>query len=216
MKAIIIGATGATGEFLVDELLADKDYTTVIIFVRKSTGKQNPKLVEHVIDFSRIEDYKNLIVGDVIFSCLGTTLKAAGSKENQIKIDFDIPVAFATLGKENGITSFVLLSAYGASAKSAVFYSQLKGKLEDKIAALHFEQFIIFKPGLLLREGSDRLGEKISADILKFVNAIGLFKKFKPLPTNVLAEKLAKAPKLLPKGTSVIQLEEIFGFAKSL
>jgi uncharacterized protein YbjT (DUF2867 family) len=216
MKAIIIGATGATGELLVDELLGYKEYTAVAIFVRRPTGKQNPKLVEHVIDFSKIDSYKDLIVGDVIFSCLGTTLKAAGTKENQLKIDFDIPVAFARLGKENGIVSFVLLSAYGASAKSTVFYSQLKGKLEDEISGLNFEQYIIFKPGLLLREGSDRLGEKISAGVLNFVNAIGLFRKFKPMPTALLAQKLAKAPKILPKGISVIELEKIFSFAKSV
>ncbi|MWB93267.1 NAD(P)H-binding protein [Flavobacterium sp. GA093] len=216
MKAIIIGATGATGELLVDELLRDTAYTKVTIFVRRPTGKQNPKLVEHVVDFSKIDSYKDLIVGDVLFSCLGITLKAAGSKENQIKIDFDIPVKFAQLGKENGITAFVLLSAYGASSKSSVFYSQLKGKLEDKISEFNFEQYIIFKPGLLLREGSDRLGEKVSAGVLNFVNAIGLFRKFKPMPTAVLAQKLAQAPKISPKGTSVIELEKIFSFAQSV
>ncbi|MBF4507440.1 NAD(P)H-binding protein [Flavobacterium sp. JLP] len=216
MKALIIGATGSTGEFLVDELLADKDYTTITIFVRRSTGKQNPKLVEHIIDFSNIEAYKDLIVGNVIFSCLGTTLKAAGSKENQRKIDYEIPAAFAKLAKENGLSSFVLLSAYGASSQSKVFYSQIKGELEDKIAALDFEQYIIFKPGLLLRKDTDRLGEKIIAKLLNMINAIGLFRKFKPLPTSILAEKLAKAPKILPKGTSIIQLEEIFNFGKSI
>lgn len=214
MKALVIGATGSTGEFLVDQLLADKDYTTVTIFVRRPTGKQNPKLIEHVIDFAAVDSYKNLIVGDVIFSCLGTTLKSAGSKENQVKIDFDIPAAFAVIGKENGVTSFVLLSAYGASAKSTVFYSQIKGKLEDKIADLNFKQYIVFKPGLLLRKDSDRMGEKVMAGILKFVNAIGLFRKFRPMPTNVLAEKLAKAPKILPEGTSIIELEKICSFGK--
>ncbi|RZJ54122.1 MAG: NAD-dependent epimerase/dehydratase family protein [Flavobacterium sp.] len=214
MKALIIGATGSTGEFLVDELLADQDYTQVTIFVRRATGKQNHKLVEHIIDFSNIQNYKELIIGDVIFSCLGTTLKAAGSKENQIKIDFDIPVGFARLAKENGVSSFVLLSSYNASAESNVFYSQLKGRLEDTIAALHFEQYIIFKPGLLLRAGSDRLGEKIMVKVLNASNSIGLFKKFKPLPTSLLAEKLAKAPKILPKEISIIELEEVFNFAQ--
>ena len=215
MKAIVIGATGSTGEFLVEELLADKDYTTVTIFVRRPIGKQHPKLVEHIVDFSAIDSYKDRIVGDVIFSCLGTTLKAAGSKENQKKIDFDIPAAFARLGKENRITSFVLLSAYGAAAESKVFYSQIKGKLEDTIGELHFEQYIIFKPGLLLREGSDRFGEKVMGGILKAVNAIGLFTKFKPLPTNILAKKLAKTPKILPTGTSVIELEKIVDLDKT-
>lgn len=212
MKALIIGATGSTGEFLVNELLADAAYSNVVIFVRKPTGKQNPKLTEHIIDFSAIENYKDLITGDVLFSCLGTTLKDAGSKENQLKIDFDIPKTFAEIAKQNGVSSFVLLSAYGASAQSNVFYSQLKGKLEDTIATLNFEQYIIFKPGLLLRKGSDRLGEKIMVKMLNVFNAIGLFRKFRPLPTSLLAQKLSKAPKILPKGNSVIELGEIFNF----
>lgn len=210
MKALVIGATGSTGEFLVEELLKDTAYTNVVIFVRRATGKQNPKLTEHIIDFSTIDTYKDLIVGDVLFSCLGTTLKAAGSKENQLKIDFDIPLAFARLAKENGISSFVLLSSYNASAKSNVFYSQLKGRLEDKIAELHFEQYIIFRPGLLLRKGTDRLGEKIMVKVLNALNSIGIMRKFKPLPTSLLAEKLAKAPKTSAKGISIFSLEEIF------
>lgn len=212
MKALIIGATGATGKLLTDKLLADPEYTNVTIFVRRATGKQNPKLTEHIVDFSKPESYTDLIAGDVIFSCLGTTLKDAGSKENQKKIDYDIPVVFAEKAKENGVSSFVLLSSYGASADSNVFYSQLKGKLEDKISALHFEQYIIFRPGLLHREDSDRFGEKVMVKVLNVFNSIGLFKKFKPLPTSLLAEKLAKAPKALPKGTSVITLNEIFDF----
>ena len=96
----------------------------------------------------------------------GYDIKKAGPKENQKKIDFDIPAAFARLGKENGISSFVLLSAYGASSKSKVFYSQIKGELEDRIAAFNFDQYIIFKPGLLLLEETDRFGEKIMGGIL--------------------------------------------------
>lgn len=213
MRALVIGATGSTGKFLVNELLNNEDYATVTVFVRKPTGIQHPKFIEHIIDFSNMESYKDLIVGDVIFSCLGTTLKAAGSKENQKKIDFDIPEAFARLGRANRISSFVLLSAYGASSKSKVFYSQIKGELEDSISALKFDQYIIFKPGLLLREGSDRVGEKVMAKVLNAVNSIGLFKKFKPLPTSILAKKLVRAPKIAPNGLTVIELEEIFTFA---
>jgi uncharacterized protein YbjT (DUF2867 family) len=212
MKALVIGATGSTGELLVDELLADAAYTSVTVFVRRSIGKRHPKLTEQIIDFSNIYSHKDLIVGDVFFSCLGTTLKAAGSKENQTKIDFDIPVTFARLARENGVPSFVLLSAYGASAKSKVFYSQIKGKLEDKIAELDFPQYIIFKPGLLSRAGTDRFGEKIMDNLLRAANAIGLFRKFRPMSTTILAKKLAIAPKVLPNGTSIIELDKIFSF----
>ena len=212
MRAIVIGATGSTGKFLVDELLEDAAYTSLTVFVRRSIGKQHPKLTEQIIDFSNIDSCKDLIVGDVLFSCLGTTLKASGSKENQIKIDFDIPATFAKLARENGVPSFVLLSAYGASAQSRVFYSQIKGKLEDKIAELGFPQYIIFKPGLLSRAGTDRFGEKVMDNLLRFANSLGLFRKFRPLPTNLLAKKLAIAPKVLTNGTSVIELDRIFSF----
>jgi len=212
MKAIIIGATGSTGGFLVDELLSNADYTSVAIFVRKPTGRQNQKLKEHVIDFSKINNYKDIIVGDIIFSCLGTTLKAAGSKENQQKIDFDIPATFAALARKNGVSSFVLLSSYGASSQSKVFYSQLKGKLEEKIAELNFEQYIIFRPGILVRPGTERFGEKVMVKVLNAANTIGLLTKFKPLPTKVLAQKLGKAPKVLPDGKVIIELKEIFSF----
>jgi uncharacterized protein YbjT (DUF2867 family) len=212
MKALVIGATGATGKFLTEELLKDKYYTAVAIFVRKPTGRQHPKLTEYVIDFSNVDYYREEIKGDILFSCLGTTLKAAGSKEEQWKIDFDIPAAFAAIAKQNDVHSFVLVSSTGADSKSGVFYSKMKGKLEEKIAELNFNQYIIFKPGPLLREGSDRAGEKIMVKTLRLLNSIGLLRKYKPLPTELLAEKLAKAPKILKDGITVIELEKIVAF----
>lgn len=212
MKALVIGATGATGKFLTAELLKDKDYTAVAIFVRKPTGRLHPKFTEHVVDFSNVEYYRKEIKGDVLFSCLGTTLKAAGSKEEQWKIDFDIPAEFARIAKENGVHSLVLVSSTGANSKSGVFYSKLKGKLEEKITELNFNQYIIFRPGPLLREDSDRLAEKVMIKILGLFNSIGLLNKYKPLPTELLAEKLAKAPKILKTGITVIELEKIAAF----
>lgn len=212
MKALIIGATGATGKDLVRVLLQDRDYTAVVIFVRRSTGIVHPKLIEIVIDFNKLENESEVIKGDVWFSCLGTTMKVAGSKEKQWHIDYDIPAKFAEIAKRNGVTKAVLLSAYGASAKSSVFYSRVKGNLEDRIASLAFEQYIIFRPGLLLRKNTNRLGERMTAGALKVLNFLGLIRKFRPLPTFTLAEKMAKAPKVLAPGMHVIELDRISGF----
>ncbi|MGF6846832.1 uncharacterized protein YbjT (DUF2867 family) [Chitinophaga sp. W3I9] len=212
MKALIIGATGATGKDLVRVLLQDRDYTAVVIFVRRSTGIVHPKLIEIVIDFNKLENESEVIKGDVWFSCLGTTMKVAGSKEKQWHIDYDIPAKFAEIAKRNGVTKAVLLSAYGASAKSSVFYSRVKGNLEDRIASLAFEQYIIFRPGLLLRKNTNRLGERMTAGALKVLNFLGLIRKFRPLPTFTLAEKMAKAPKVLAPGMHVIELDRIFRF----
>lgn len=209
MKAIVIGATGATGKELVELLLEDSSYTSVSVFVRRPIGKSHNKLTEHIVDFSEINQFANLITGDVFFSCLGTTLKVAGSKENQWEIDFDIPASFADVARKNEIKSLVLVSSYGASAKSSVFYSKMKGELEDYIANLNFEQYLVFRPGPLIRENTDRLGEKISVKVISFFNAIGLFKNLKPISTAFLAEKLAIAPKKLPVGMAILELDAI-------
>ncbi|QIP13850.1 NAD(P)H-binding protein [Spirosoma aureum] len=212
MKALVIGATGATGKDLVTALVQDPYYTEVVTFVRRRTGITHPRVFEIVTDFNKLEEVSEFIKGDVLFSCLGTTLKAAGSKENQWCIDYEIPAKFAEIAKSNGISSVVLLSAYGASVTSNVFYSKLKGQLEENIGRHAFEQYIIFRPGLLLRKDTDRLGERISAGVLKILNEMTLLKKFQPLPTSTLAAKLAKAPRILPAGTHKVELDKIFRF----
>lgn len=212
MKALIIGATGATGKDLVNILLLDASYSEIVIFVRRLTGIINPKLKEIITDFDQLEEVAALINGDILFSCLGTTLKAAGSKEKQWHIDYEIPLQFAEMAKRNGVSQMVLLSAYGASVTSKMFYSQLKGKLEDAISKLMFASFVIFRPGLLLRKDTNRTGERISAAVLHFLNRLGLVRKLKPMPTIILAEKMAKAPKVFSNGQHVIELNKIFVF----
>ena len=210
MKALVIGATGATGKDLVNILLNDTDYTEVVIFVRRPNGLVHPKLTEIVTDFDRQEEVSDAIQGDVLFSCLGTTLKTAGSKEQQWHIDYEIPAQFAGIAKRNRVSQAVLLSAYGASASSKVFYSRTKGQLEETMTGLSFEQYIVFRPGLLLRNNTDRMGERLSASLLKFLNRIGIVRRFKPLATSILAGKMAKAPKIFNQGKHVIELDKIF------
>ncbi|MFT7352728.1 MAG: hypothetical protein ACI9XR_002515, partial [Flavobacterium sp.] len=78
---LIIGATGLVGKNLVLKLMDDDDIEKIRIFVRNPTEFVSSNLEEIITDFDNISNYKDLIVGDVLFSCLGTTLKQAGSKE---------------------------------------------------------------------------------------------------------------------------------------
>lgn len=211
MKALIIGATGATGKDLVNILLQDADYTAVVLFVRRPSGMAHPKLSEILTDFDKPDEVSAQIQGDVFFSCLGTTLKGAGSRDKQWHIDYEIPLTFAAIARRNGVHGMVLLSAYGASTKSKVFYSRMKGKLEEDIDNLAFDQYVVFKPGMLLRKDTDRWGERIMARVLRLLNSVGRIRKFRPLPTALLAEKLAQAPKVLRAGKHVIELDKIFG-----
>jgi uncharacterized protein YbjT (DUF2867 family) len=136
----------------------------------------------------------------------------AGSKEKQWQIDYEIPARFAEIARKNGVSKVVVLSAYGASPTSKVYYSMMKGKLDEHITQLGFQQCIIFQPGMLLRAGTDRSGERIAAPLLRFLNTLGIARKFRPLPTSILAEKLAKAPKVPASGKQVVKLEDVFTF----
>lgn len=214
MKALVIGATGATGKDLVYKLLNDKDYDEVNIFVRKPMNIQHPKLKTHVVDFDKPEEWKDLVKGDVAFSCLGTTLKAAGSKEAQRKVDYDYQYNFAKVAKENNVEDFILVSSYGASPTSQIFYSRMKGELEESIKALHFNKLTIFQPGMLDRKDTERTGEVLGGKIIKFANKFGILTQQKPLPTDILAQAMINSSKIKSYGYSKIKLGSIFAFAE--
>ncbi|MBU4539128.1 MAG: NAD(P)H-binding protein [Weeksellaceae bacterium] len=214
MKALVIGATGATGKDLVNKLLTDKDYEKVDVFVRKPLSIDNPKLNIHIVDFEKPEEWKDLVKGDVAFSCLGTTLKTAGSKEAQRKVDYDYQYNFAKTAKENEVDDYILVSAYGANPKSKIFYSRMKGELEQSIKDLHFNKITIFQPGMLERKDTERTGEVLGGKIIKFANKFGILTQQKPLPTDVLAQAMINSSKIKSNGYSKIKLGSIFGFAE--
>jgi len=216
MKAILIGATGATGSELLHLLLPDNTISEIVALVRRPLPMQHSKLRTEVINFDDPQTWKHLVAGDVAFSCLGTTLKAAGSKEAQYKVDYTYQYSFARAAKENGVPKFLLVSASSASPKSMIFYSRMKGELEVAIRSLGFETLTIFRPGLLSRPQTDRTGEKVSESILIFFNRLGLLRGLAPLPVNKLARLLLAYAKQNTTGEQTIGpariLAEVKGF----
>ena len=193
MKTIVIGATGATGKSLLTLLVAHSAIERIDCFGRRHPDFSHQKLNSHQIDFAQPNIWHEEVQGDVLFACLGTTLKAAGSKEAQWAIDYEANLEFAKAARENGVHTLVLVSASGANAASRLFYQRMKGKLEQAIIALNFPRLIIFRPPLLIRPNSDRLGEKIAERILYGFNRIGLMKSQRPLAVEKLAQAMLKA-----------------------
>ena len=210
MKALIIGATGATGKDLVTQLLNDDTYSEIHCFVRKPLALTHPKLHAHVVNFETPEAWADLLHGDVAFSCLGTTLAVAGSKEAQWRVDYDYQYAFAQQCKANGVPTFVLVSAAGATVRSKMFYNRMKGQLEDAVKALEFTRLLIFQPSVLVRKGSDRKGEQFGLKMIVLLNKIGLFKRYRPMPTNVLAQRMRREVATATEGVHTFILDEIF------
>ena len=210
MKALIIGATGATGKDLVTQLLADDTYSEVHCFVRKPLALTHPKLHAHVVDFETPEAWADLLRGDVAFSCLGTTLAVAGSKEAQWRVDYDYQYAFAEHCRQNGVATFVLVSAAGATAQSKLFYNRMKGQLEDAVKALGFPRLLIFQPSILICSNSDRGGENFTVKVFNFLNKLGILKRYRPMPTAVLAQRMRKEAATVAKGLHTFTLDKIF------
>ena len=209
MKALVIGATGAVGKDLVEQLLKDESFERVDVFVRREVKVPSSKQVPHVVDFNHPEAWSELLVGDVLFSCLGTTIKAAGSQDAQWKVDYTYQYEAAKAARANGVGRLVLVSSIGASSKSKIFYSRMKGALEDAVKELGFPGCFILQPPSLIRKGSDRFGEKAGVAILKCFNAIGLMRSWRPMPTEEVAAAMIRLAKSDKTGTQIITSQEI-------
>ena len=206
-KALVIGATGAVGKDLIDQLLKDDAFGSVVAFVRRPLAVENPKLTVHVIDFDHPERWRQLLRGDVLFSCLGTTIKAAGSQAVQWKVDYTYQYEAAKAARENGVETYALVSAIGASPKAKFFYNRMKGELEEAVKKLGFPACFILQPPSLVRKGSDRFGEKAGVVALRAFNAIGLMRAWTPMPTEEVAAAMVRLAKSgrLPTETIVGQ-----------
>ena len=210
MHALLIGATGATGKDLLDILLEDDSFHRVDIFVRRDLHIQHEKLKVHVIDFDNSEQWKHLVKGDVLFSCLGTTLKAAGSKEAQWKIDYDYQYQFAEAARENNVSHYVLVSSGSSSPDSLIFYTRMKGQLEEAVKALGFPKLSIFKPPVLIRKNSDRTMEVAGLKAVQFFNKFGILRSQEPLPTEILAEAMIHSAKTKDNGFFTLEGKAIW------
>lgn len=210
MRAIIIGATGAVGRDLLEQLLADSRFERVDIFVRSAKCKvQSAKLHVHVIDFEKPEMWRKDVQGDVLFSCLGTTLKQAGGQKPQWRVDHDYQLEFAQAAVENGVGEYALVSSMGAKASSMNFYMRMKGTLEDEVKAMPFRHVTIVQPPSLIRKNSDRWAETTSVRILQALNRIGLLRGVTPMPTEVVAACMLRHVGNGKTGVEVITNQEI-------
>lgn len=193
MRAIVIGATGATGKELTRQLLDDPRISAVVVLTRRPFFPSGEKLREVVVDFEQLPAYADEIHGDVAFSCLGTTRREAGGTTAQWRVDHDYQLTFAKLCRQKGINHFVLLSSAGAGENSLFFYSRMKGTLENAVKALGFPSLTIIQPGPILRPQSTRKGEVAAARLLVLLNRVGLFPDYRPISTSTLARAIIQA-----------------------
>ena len=215
MRAILIGATGLIGKALLKELLSDNSYTEVRVLTRRTTGAHHDKLTEDLIDFDQIKDSGLELKSDVLFSTLGTTMKTAGSKERQWAIDYDMQFNAAQLASDAGTQKLVLLSSAGATAKSKIFYSRMKGELDEAVQKLNFDQVSIIRPSMLAGKREEfRWAEKIFTPLMYAFAWIPGIRKYRPIKDVTVAKAMINASKEQVKNYAIYELKGVFDLAK--
>ena len=194
--AVIIGATGAVGKEILKEILVDDFYNKVYILGRQSIDKlaDEERLTKIIVDFENLNFDTSILENADVFASLGTTIKIAGSKENQRKIDVDYTVNFSKLC-EDKVRSFNVVSAIGANSKSKNFYNSLKGELEDKLKVMNLGVLRIFQPSLLISKRDDkRFLEQMFMKVAPIFQLVlkGKAKKYSPIEVSVLGREIVR------------------------
>jgi uncharacterized protein YbjT (DUF2867 family) len=173
-KVLLAGATGLVGQSLLHGLLKDASVTSVHALVRRPIGITHPKLTSHVTDFLSLLPLPPL---DEVFLALGTTIKVAGSQAAFRAVDFDANFAVARAARSAGATRAGLVSAMGADPRSTIFYSRVKGELEQVLSGLGFETLVIARPSMLVGDRQalgqpERSGEKIAMHVGRILRPV--------------------------------------------
>lgn len=191
--AIVLGATGLTGNLLVKKLIADDRYKKIKLFTRKPLRLENPKVIEILCDLLDSDSYKDNFYADEVFCCIGTTTKKTPDKNLYKQIDYGIPVATAKLCKQNGIDTFLVMSSLGADAKSKVFYSRTKGEMEEAVLEQNIKNTYILRPSIIGGNRTEsRAAEKVGLAIMKVLQPlfIGSMRKYRVINAETIANAM--------------------------
>jgi uncharacterized protein YbjT (DUF2867 family) len=193
--ALVAGATGLVGGKLLRQLLARDEYSEVRVLGRRPPPLDAGKLRFIASDFTRLEDLDVELKVDDVFCCLGTTIKQAGSQAAFERVDYHMVVDLARAAQKSGARRFLVVSAAGASAHSPVFYSRVKARMEEAVAALPFEAVHIVRPSLLLGERKDvRAGEWLGQLVAPLLTPlmVGPLRKYQPIQADAVAASLVR------------------------
>jgi uncharacterized protein YbjT (DUF2867 family) len=207
--ALIAGSTGLIGKHLLQLLLESDQYNLIKAITRKPLDFQHPKLENIILDFDTMTEQYSHFKTDDVFCCLGTTMKHAGSKDAFKKVDYDYPLEIAKVCKSQGAKQYLLVSSLGANKTSSIYYNQIKGEVEDAIAAVRYDRFHIFRPSLLM---GDRIEKRSGEDAAKIIYAIFGFlipTKYKGIQGAQVAKSMLHFASSLENGKFIHESNEL-------
>lgn len=211
--AIVAGATGLIGKHLIKELLACPDYGKVIALVRTPWKEQSEKCIQITTDYASLEEQIHAYIPDShMFCCLGTTIKKAQTQERFKEVDYEFPMRLGRLAKQYNASQFAIITAIGANARSGVFYSRVKGEVEEGLMRLELPALHIFRPSMLLGSREEfRLGEKLGMGLSAAISPLlaGPLRQYKPIRAEWVAKAMVKAVQSEKRGSHIYTYDQI-------
>ena len=195
-QVVVAGASGLVGKRILQGLLADRTVASVIALLRRPAQLKHPKLTTLLVEFRSLPTLPPV---DEVYLALGTTIKVAGSQSAFRAVDFDANLAVAKAAIDAGAGRCGLVSAMGADPGSKVFYSRIKGELEEALASLPFDALVIARPSLLVGDRlelgqPERRGETVGRIVGQLLGSI-VPKNYRPITaSDVAAALLARVP----------------------
>jgi len=210
--AVVAGASGLVGGYLLDVLLQSPAYQDITILVRKELPIHHKKLKQVVVNFDHLADYEREITGQALFSCLGSTRKKTPDLAIYRKIDHDYPLRLAQLAAKNGMKQYHLVSAMGANAASSNFYTKMKGETEDDLKNAGMPCLHIYRPAMLTGDRQEkRIGERFLIGLFKVVDPLlmGSMRKYRSIPAKTVASAMYKQSLINQEGIFIHPSDEI-------
>jgi len=196
MTATVFGATGLIGNTIIELLILDTRFTQIKAAVRKKGLFQHSKVVEVEINYNNLQEYSETLKADIFFSCLGTTIKNAGTQQAQLIVDRDYPIEIARLANQLSVSKIITVSSVGADEKSSNFYLRTKGEMENGVIKQMSERAIFVRPSILVgNRKENRIGEKIGIVLMKLIGPLffGSLTSYKAISAITIANAMIAA-----------------------
>ncbi|WP_346839733.1 NAD-dependent epimerase/dehydratase family protein [Microbulbifer sp. SAOS-129_SWC] len=215
-RALVIGASGLVGRALTQQLAAADWIDEVVTLTRRPLAPAAPyphqdKVRNHVVDFDELERDPALFRGDLLYSCLGTTKRAAGSLAAQRRVDVDYQLQAARLAAQQGVAHYLLVSSSGANPDSRSAYLRMKGELEQQVLQLPFARISIFRPSLLLGKRDQwRPAEWLGSWLLPLLCTLPGLRRYRPIAAAQVAAKMVSVSAQDGPAVQSFTLDELF------
>jgi uncharacterized protein YbjT (DUF2867 family) len=156
------------------------------------------------VDFDKLEEQASLFRVDVVLCALGTTIGKAGSRAAFEAVDLELPVRAARLARAAGASRFGAVSSVNASPASPFFYTRIKGRLEEELAALNFDVLVLARPSLLLGDRTEkRFGEDLAKTVTSPIRPL-IPSVWRPIEAVEVARKLLEGTLTSGPGTHLL------------